>query len=127
VDTGTLAMIVAAVGLGITVIDKIWTGSWSLSSKITKMERGLRQAILDSKREIEERQDEHIQQVGTTLTVFRDKFREIELYIRDNYIKGPDFLHAMKQHTDISKAYQDAIIARLDRIEKKSDDHNPTK
>ena len=100
-DTATIAMLVAACGLGLTVVDKIWTGSWNLSGKIAKMEKGLRAAIEASKKEIEERQDEHTTMVGNTLTSFRDKFRELELYVRDNYVKAPDFLHAMKQSSEV--------------------------
>ena len=85
------------------------------------MEKNLNAAILASKKEVEERQDEHVEFVGNALTSFRDKFREIELYVRDNYMKGSDFLLAMKQHNDLQKAYQDAIITRLDRVEKKLD------
>lgn len=85
------------------------------------MESGLRKAIQESKNEIETRQDEHTQFVGDTLTSFRDKFRELELYVRDNYVKSPDFLHAMKQNSELQKAYQDALITRLDRVEKKID------
>lgn len=121
-DTADLAMLVAAGGLGITVIDKIWTGSWSLSGKIAKMETSLRAAIQASKKEIEERQDEHTNFVGNTLTSFRDKFRELELYVRDNYVKEPTFIHAMKQSGEIQKAYQEALLARLDRVEKKLDE-----
>ncbi len=120
-DTATLAMLVAAGGLGITVVDKIWTGSWNLSGKLAKMEKGLRAAIEDSRKEIEERQDAHTQMVGDTLTSFRDKFRELELYVRDNYVKAPDFLHAMKQSSEVQKAYHTALIDRLDRVEKKLD------
>ena len=120
-DTATLAMLVAAGGLGITVVDKIWTGSWNLSGKLAKMEKGLRAAIEDSRKEIEERQDAHTQMVGDTLTSFRDKFRELELYVRDNYVKAPDFLHAMKQNSEVQKAYHTALIDRLDRVEKKLD------
>ena len=120
-DVAAVAMLIAASSLAITVIDKIWTGSWSLSSKIAKMEKSLTASILAAKQEIESRQDADIQQVGTTLTSFRDKFRELELYIRDNYVKGPDFMHALKQNSDVQKAYQDAIITRLDRVEQKLD------
>ena len=120
-DTATLAMLVAAGGLGITVVDKIWTGSWNLSGKLVNMEKGLRAAIEDSRKEIEERQDAHTQMVGDTLTSFRDKFRELELYVRDNYVKAPDFLHAMKQSSEVQKAYHTALIDRLDRVEKKLD------
>ncbi len=120
-DTATLAMLVAAGGLGITVVDKIWTGSWNLSGKLAKMEKGLRAAIEDSRKEIEERQDAHTQMVGDTLTSFRDKFRDLELYVRDNYVKAPDFLHAMKQSSEVQKAYHTALIDRLDRVEKKLD------
>jgi hypothetical protein len=120
-DTATIAMSIAAITLGVTVVDKLWTGSWSLSSKIARMEKNLNMAILASKKEVEERQDEHVEFVGNALTAFRDKFREIELYVRDNYIKGSDFIVAMKQHNDLQKAYQDAIITRLDRVEKKID------
>ena len=120
-DTATLAMLVAAGGLGITVVDKIWTGSWNLSGKLVNMEKGLRAAIEDSRKEIEERQDAHTQMVGDTLTSFRDKFRELELYVRDNYVKAPDFLHAMKQNSEVQKAYHTALIDRLDRVEKKLD------
>jgi hypothetical protein len=121
-DTADLAMIVAAGGFGVTVIDKIWTGSWSLSGKIARMETGLRAAIEKSKKEIEEQHNDHTAIVGTTLTSFRDKFRELELYVRDNYVKGPDFLHAMEQYGAIQKAYQEALLNRLDRVEKKIDD-----
>jgi hypothetical protein len=121
-DTADLAMIVAAGGFGVTVIDKIWTGSWSLSGKIARMETGLRSAIEKSKKEVEEQHNEHTALVGTTLTSFRDKFRELELYVRDNYVKSPDFLHAMKQYSEIQKAYQEALLNRLDRVEKKIDD-----
>ena len=120
-DTATIAMLVAACGLVLTVVDKIWTGSWNLSGKIAKMEKGLRAAIEASKKEIEERQDEHTTMVGNTLTSFRDKFRELELYVRDNYVKAPDFLHAMKQSSEVQKAYHTALIDRLDRVETKLD------
>lgn len=121
-DTATIAMLIALGGMGITVVDKIWTGSWSLSGKIAKMESSLRAAIQASKKEIEERHDEHTNFVGSTLTSFRDKFRELELYVRDNYVKAPDFLHSMKQHMEVQKAYHDALIARLDRVEHKLDE-----
>jgi hypothetical protein len=120
-EVATIAMFVAIGGLGITLIDKIWTGSWNLSSKIAKMEIGLRAAIEASKKEIEERQDEHTNMVGNTLTSFRDKFRELELYVRDNYVKGPDFVQSMEQHREIQKAYHSAVMDRLDRVEKKLD------
>jgi len=124
-DVTTIAMVVAAVSLGVTVIDKIWLGSWNLSSEMAKMEKRLTASIVAAKHEIEERQDEHIDQVGATLTSFRDKFREIELYIRDNYVKGPDFVSTLQKAADLQKAYQSAVIDRLDRVEKKLDAKTP--
>lgn len=123
-DTADIAMLVAAGGLGVTLIDKIWTGSWSLSGKIAKMETSLRAAIEKSKKDIEEQHNDHTTMVGSTLTSFRDKFRELELYVRDNYVKSPDFMHSMKQNAEVQKAYQEALIARLDRVEKKMDDRS---
>ena len=120
-DVATIAMVAATISLCVTVVDKIWLGSWNLSSEMAKMEKRLTASIVTAKQEIEERQDEHIEQVGTTLTSFRDKFREIELYIRDNYVKGPDFVSTLQKHTDLQKAYQSAVIDRLDRVEKKLD------
>lgn len=117
-DNADIAMLIAVGSLGVSLIDKIWTGSWSLSGKIAKMETGLRAAIQASKMEIEQRQDEHTQMVGDTLTSFRDKFRELELYVRDNYVKSPDFLHYMKQHSELQKSYHVSLIDRLDRVEK---------
>lgn len=120
-DTADLAMLVAVGGLVITMVDKIWTGSWSLSGKIAKMETHLRAAIIASRKEVEERQDEHTHFVGETLTSFRDKFRELELYVRDNYVKAPEFQHAMEQARELQKSYHNALLERLDRVEKKLD------
>jgi hypothetical protein len=124
-DTADIAMMIAAGGLGITVVDKVWTGSWNLSGKISKMETHLRGAIQASRNEIEARHDEHTEFVGTTLTSFRDKFRELELYVRDHYVKAPDFLHAMEQSRELQKAYHNALMDRLDRVEKKLDVKSP--
>jgi hypothetical protein len=124
-DTAALALLVAALTFGLTMIDKIWSGSWSLSGKIASMEQRLSAMILESRREIEDAQESHVQQVGTTLISFRDKFREMEIYVRDNYVKHPDFVTALQQHGELQKAYQAAIIDRLDRVEKKLDAAKP--
>ena len=120
-DTADSALIIAAGTLGITFIDKIWNGSWSLAGKIAS----LRSEIQVSRAEIEERQAEQVEFVGTTLTSFRDKFRELELYVRDNYVKAPDFIHAMEQSRELQKAYHNALLERLDRVEKKLDVKSP--
>jgi hypothetical protein len=120
-ETATIAVIVSAAALAVTILLQVWGGSWKLSGKLSDMETGLRKAIKESRDEIEERQDRATHDFGETISAIREKVREVELYVRDKYIEKNDFIIQMQRHNELIQLNFQNIAARLDRMEKKMD------
>ena len=120
-ESAGIALIIAGSSLLLTLLFQVWGGSWKLSGKLADMERGLRQAIIDSRNEIEDRQDKSVHDFGETIAAIREKIREVELFVRDKYIEKNDFIIQMQHHNEMISMNFSAITARLDRMEKKLD------
>ena len=75
------AVVISAASLLLTVLQRIWGGSWGLAGKLAEMERGLRQAITDSTKEVEEKQSRASHDVGETIAAIREKIRRIRAMI----------------------------------------------
>jgi hypothetical protein len=120
-DSSTIAVLISAAGLAVIILDRVWGGSWKLSGKLASMETGLRQAINDSREEVEERQDNATHDIGETIAAIREKVREVELYVRDKYIEKNDFIIQMQRSNELIQMNFANITARLDRMEKKLD------
>ena len=120
-ETATIAILISAGSLVFLIGKEVLGGSWKLSSKLAEMEKGLRQAINDSKEEIEERQERQGRDFGETVSALKEKVREVELYVRDTYIEKDDFLVQMQHHNLMMTNNFANVTARLDRMEKKLD------
>lgn len=120
-ENAGIALIIAGSSLLLTLLLQVWGGSWKLSGKLAEMERGLRQAISDSKTEVEDRQDTMKREFGETFSAMREKVREVELFVRDKYIEKNDFFIQMQHHNEMISMNFTNITARLDRMEKKLD------
>lgn len=121
-ENAGIALIIAGSSLLLTLLLQVWGGSWKLSGKLAEMERGLRQAISDSKTEVEDRQDSMKREFGETVAGIREKVREVELFVRDKYIEKNDFIIQMQHHNEMISMNFTNITARLDRMEKKLDE-----
>ena len=108
--TGVVIAICAVVlNILVTVIGGIW--------KLSRVELALRDAIDTSGREIDERIDEQGRRFGENIYAIREKIKEVELYIRDNYVQHESF-YTVKDDlgSDIKQLGAD-LSKRLDRME----------
>jgi|SRR6185369_2971213 len=117
-----LALIFAGITLAFNLGQRVFGGGWNLSKALAAVEKGLREAIDESKHEIEERQDKAVHDVGETIAAIKEHVRQVEFHLRDNYIRKDDFLIHMKQHDDFLTVNFANITQRLERIEKKQDE-----
>ena len=117
-DATAVMIAVAAFVLNLLVIAV--GGTWRLS----RMEVSLGEAIAKSRAEIEERQDRISRECGESLSAIREKVREVELFCRDTFMRRDSFYEANKKNNDDLKELRGEIVGRLERMEKKIDDHN---
>lgn len=111
----------SAASLLLTVLQRIWGDSWGLAGKLAEMERGLRQAITDSTKEVEEKQSRASHDVGETIAAIREKIREVELFNRDTFLRRDEFYKVTAQNSEALKSVGEKIEARLERMEAKID------
>ena len=74
-------------------------GVWKLS----RMEISLREAIQDSKQEIDERMDRHVRSFGESILAARQQTTDLGFFVRDNFIKKDelkDQLQALNKKLD---------------------------
>jgi hypothetical protein len=114
-DGWTIAAAIAALALVANLIQRIFGGGWNLSKSLAAVETRLTKAIDGSKKEVEDRQDAHARETDTKLTGIWDHVRQVELHLRDNYVRRDDFAEMLRVNFS-------NITSRLDRIEKNLDD-----
>ncbi len=100
--------IMAVAGFLLQFFAIIGTGIWKLS----QVESRLREAIDASGREIDERIDAQARQFGETALALRQKITDVELYVRDNYVRRESFYSNIQE---LAKR----IETRIDRLETK--------
>lgn len=62
-----------------------------------------------------------IREFGETATAIRQKITEVELFMRDNYIKRDSFYHGISELANNVKNLGDSLDGRLIRMENKID------
>jgi hypothetical protein len=113
--------IVATAGFLLQFIVLLGTGIW----KFAQVKTDLLAAIAASGKEIDERIDQQSRQFGETAAALRTKISEVEIYIRDHYVKKETFGPLMAEiKTDI-KSFGEKIEGRLERMEGKIDNQPP--
>jgi hypothetical protein len=104
------AAVVAALNLIFTVAMAVG-GVW-LKLALAQMNSELHKAITEARHEIDERVDMQRREFGETVGAIRAKIIEIELYIRDTYVRQDAFTRAFD---DLAAR----IELRIDRLESK--------
>jgi gas vesicle protein len=120
-ENSTIALLISGGGLAVIVLDRAMGGSWKLSGKLAEMEKGLRQAISESTKEVEEKQERSTHDFGETISALKEHIRQLEMFVRDRYVEKNDFALQMQRHNELLQMNFANITARLDRMEKKLD------
>lgn len=75
-----------------------------------------------AQKEIDEKIDATIRAFGETATAIRQKITEVELFMRDNYIKRDSFYGGLNSLADNLKILSNTLDGRLIRMENKIDE-----
>jgi hypothetical protein len=121
-DTWTIATVIAAIMLALNLGQRVFGGGWNLSKNLQGVEQRLQAAITASKKEVEDKQDQHSRETGETIAALKEHVRQIEFHLRDYYIRKDDFGVHMKSHDDLLRTNFENISLRLTRIEKTLDE-----
>lgn len=98
----------------VSTVSLIIAGTWQLG----KMRDELRDTMLDQKEDIEKQIMLMRQQVGETIAAIREKTNQIELYIRDNYVRKETFDNISQSILTEIRAMTANFDSRMLRIEK---------
>ena len=109
-----ISVIIAATALAANLIQRIFGGGYGLSKALSAVETRLTLAIEGSRKEIDGRADAHARETAKTATALWDHVHQIELHMRDNYVRRGDF-------DEILRVNFSNITSRLERIEKNLD------
>lgn len=75
-----------------------------------------------AQKEIDDKIDATIRAFGETATAIRQKITEVELFMRDNYIKRDSFYGGLNALADNLKILSNTLDGRLIRMENKIDE-----
>lgn len=90
--------------------------------RLAQIEKALREAINESRDEIEDKQDRMTREFGETVQAIRNKVHEVETWARDEFVRKGSFDNGMGRVEKMLGDQFDRIEARIDRMEKKIDD-----
>ena len=112
IGLGVLGFVVNTLVLAITGVNKLSQTETSIRSAITSQREDIDEQFLQVRREW-----------GETVSAIRQKVTDVELYVRDNYVRKDVFDSAMTSLGKHVEQVGDRIEARLLRIENKMDKH----
>jgi deoxyadenosine/deoxycytidine kinase len=112
--------IVAACALGFSIATTVLGILQRLSMLQMKAELAI--AISQSRDEIYDRIEQQGREFGEIATALRIKIVEVELYVRDNFVRKETFVPLMAKIEIDVRAIGDRIETRLLRMEQKIDD-----
>jgi len=110
IGLGVLGFVVNTLVLAITGVNKLTQTETSIRSAITSQRENIDDEFLQVRREW-----------GETVSAIRQKVTDVELYVRDNYVRKDVFDSAMTNLGKHVEQVGDRIEARLLRIETKMD------
>lgn len=104
----------------------------SLTWRISRLELSLRKEIRSSHdevdikhataaREYEERNEQNIKMFGESSAALRQKIHEVELWMRDTFVRRDGYYKVQEAMENSIKALGDKIDIRLERMEAKID------
>lgn len=108
---------IAAATLTVNVVVMLIGGAVAYARQESRMQAMVAQA----QKESDERIDTTIRQFGETAIAIRQKITEVELFMRDNYIKRDSFYHGINELANNVKSLSDGLDGRLIRMESKID------
>lgn len=113
-DVGTwVALGAFALNLVGTLVGLIW--------KLSRVEVSLRQTIQAERKEIDKDLEKQSREFGETAAALRQKVTEVELYMRDNFVRRDGFYKVRDELSQDIKHLGEQLHARLERMEAKID------
>ena len=112
--------IIAALGLGINVIVLVVT----VTVAISNLKLSIVTSIESAKEELEQKLYASENANGETARVLRTKINEVELYLRDNYVRRDSFALVQQQISKDFANFSERVETRLERMEQKIDTKN---
>lgn len=113
-DVQTFTLVISLI---LSLITVAAGGVWKLS----RVEQALREAITQSRDEVEQKNEKHIHDVGESLQAIRQKMSELELDMSKNYVRRDGYYKERAELSADIKELGDRIEKRLDRMEAKID------
>lgn len=108
---------IALAGLTLNILVALVGLTWG----VAKIRDAVRAEIESHRERIDGELDALTRSVGKNLIELRDKIREVELYVRDTYLRRDSFNELMKGFSADLRSNFDKVEARLERMEAKID------
>lgn len=86
-----------------------------------RLDSRMKDMVAQAQKETDEKIDSTIGHFSETATAIRQKITEVELFMRDNYIKRDSFYHGVDNLASSVKTLSDNLDGRLIRMENKID------
>jgi septal ring factor EnvC (AmiA/AmiB activator) len=103
-------------------------GTWWVSTLIAAIRdeiaherKEVDQSIADVENELRDRQERSERLIGETVAAVRQKIHEVEVFIRDTYVRRDSFLKTSEEVRESLKDFGDRIEKRIDIMDKKLD------
>lgn len=90
--------------------------------KLAASEQAIQRSLVSSRKELDSHIDGLRREVGETLTAMRQKIQEVELYIRDNYVRRDSFSEVTKRISNEVEAAVGRVELQVAKLENKIDD-----
>ena len=110
IDGQTISLILMLIGF-----------SGGLVWKLSRVEKGLGDKIIQSRDEIEKKQDQETHFFGETIGAIRQKINDVELFSANNYVRRDGFYKVQEELRADVRALGDKIEQRFVRLETKID------
>jgi hypothetical protein len=108
---------IALAGLTLNVLVAVVGLTWG----VARIRDAVRCEIEAHREKVDGELDALTRSFGKNLIELRDKIREVELYVRDTYLRRDNFYEVMKGVSADLRSNFDKIEARLERMEAKID------
>ena len=108
---------IALAGLVLNVLVALVGLTWG----VAKIRDAVRSEIAAHREKVDGELDALTRSLGKNLIELRDKIREVELYVRDTYLRRDNFYEVMKGVSSDLRSNFEKIEARLERMEAKID------
>lgn len=116
-DSSSIAILISAAGLAVIILDRVWGGSWKLSSRLAALEKSVDDAISKTEEKILEKHHEDVKLIGDSMFALREKVNEVEKTMSKDYVDKEFFLEMWKQNASSIETSFKLVHARFDRIE----------